>query len=159
MSVTAKYRADFSHCDKSAIMHLATQCASHALQHNCFVLTGNLGAGKTFFASCFIPAFLKEAQHVTSPTFAISQAYYSDYAACPLWHFDLYRLEYIAEVEETGLLEALDQGVTLIEWADIAQILLPDDAIHIIFAFEENSDYRTLTISGDAPWIQKLKST
>ena len=98
-------------------------------------------------------------EQVSSPTFSISQSYYSELAKAPLWHFDLYRLEYVSEVEETGLMEALEQGVTLIEWPEIAQDWLPDDRIDIVFAFDENSDYRNLRITGDAPWIQQLNQT
>ena len=154
--MTAKYSVTFSQCDKGKIHNIAKQCAFHAGCYDCFTLTGNLGAGKTFFASCFIPEFLKMNESVSSPTFSISQYYHSNLAKAPLWHFDLYRLEYVSEVEETGLVEALEQGVTLIEWSDIAQYYLPEDRIDIVFAFEENSDYRTLRIIGDAPWIQQL---
>ncbi len=155
----AKFSAEFSGCGKEQVRHIAEQCARHAQPSDCFTLSGNLGAGKTFFASCFIPAFLGKEEKVSSPTFSISQHYSSMSSKAALWHFDLYRLEYVSEVEETGLMEALEQGVTLIEWAEIAQEWLPEETIDIIFAFEENSDYRALRIIGDAPWIQQLNPT
>lgn len=126
---------------------------------DCLLLQGDLGAGKTYFAKHLIQACCGADCHVTSPTFAISQSYQPIIQALSdtmLWHYDLYRLQYVHEVEETGLLDSLMSGVTLIEWPDIAASYLPDDALHITFAFAEDSHYREVSLSGDALWGHRL---
>src|SRR5262245_58224506 len=68
-------------------------------------LNGGLGAGKTTFARAVIRTIAgDQALEVPSPSFAIAQLY--DLTP-PVAHFDLFRLEGPAEVEETGLRDAV----------------------------------------------------
>lgn len=85
-------------------------------------LTGDLGAGKTEFARAFINYALKKGTKVTSPTYNIVQIY--ELGKQKLYHFDLYRLESAEELYEIGFEEALDGGICLIEWPEIAQEIL-----------------------------------
>jgi len=94
---------------------LAVRLARGASRGDLFTLAGDLGAGKTAFARCFIQA-LCGAVDVTSPTFNLLHSY-----ALPgggeIWHYDLYRIEHESALQELGLDEA-SQHITLMEWPE-----------------------------------------
>jgi tRNA threonylcarbamoyl adenosine modification protein YjeE len=82
-------------------------------------LSGDLGAGKTTFAAMVIEA-LGGGAGATSPTFTLLQTYQvqrADGTPTTLYHYDLYRITHLAELEELGLREA-HAGITLIEWPE-----------------------------------------
>ncbi len=145
----------FNDYDEAQVKALAQGLAACLKVADCILLSGDLGAGKTFFSKHIIQALCGEDIAVSSPTFAISQSYTS-LKKEPIWHYDLYRLEYVAEIEETGLMDALDDAITLIEWPEIAMSVLPEDSLHISFAFGGNAHYRNITFSGTDSWIQRL---
>lgn len=91
-------------------------------------LTGELGAGKT----CFVQGLargLGVATRATSPTFVLVNEYRG---RLPVHHVDAYRVAGPAELVDVGLLELIaGDGVTVVEWADRAMALLPDDAVHV----------------------------
>lgn len=115
-----------------------------------YSLIGDLGAGKTVFTQGFA-AGLGITGPVNSPTFTILQVY--EEGRIPFYHFDVYRIEEIEEMEEIGYEEYFDgEGVCLIEWADLIEELLPKEHIRIVI--EKNLlsgfDYRTIEIEGFA---------
>ena len=88
-------------------------------------LIGDLGTGKTTLSK-YIAEGLGITEVVTSPTFTIVQEYHS--GRLPLYHFDVYRIGDISEMEELGYEEYFfGDGVSLVEWADIIQELLPEE--------------------------------
>jgi len=91
-------------------------------------LTGELGAGKT----CFIRGLVRGlgvTGRATSPTFVLINQYPG---RVPVYHVDAYRTESLTELMDLGLLELLGGGgVTIIEWADKLESLLPPEAIHV----------------------------
>ena len=92
-------------------------------------LKGDLGTGKTHFAKG-VALGMGISEHVTSPTFTIINEYQG---RLPLYHVDAYRLEEEEEAYELGLEEYLyGTGVTLIEWPERIQSLLPDEYLRII---------------------------
>ena len=80
------------------------------------LLKGNLGAGKTSFASSFINKLSNEGKNVTSPTFNILQIYNGKEG--DIYHYDLYRIKSAEELEEIEFFEAINNKTTLIEWPE-----------------------------------------
>lgn len=92
-------------------------------------LKGDLGAGKTHFVKGFVQAFGIDPASVTSPTFSIINEYSG---TLPVYHFDFYRLENPQEALEIGAEEYFyGDGVSIIEWPERIEPLLPDNAIWI----------------------------
>ena len=109
-----------------------------------YALTGDLGTGKTVFARGFA-AGLGISGYVNSPTFTILQVY--EEGRLPLYHFDVYRIEEPEEMEEIGYEDYFyGDGVTLIEWAELIDVLLPDRAFRINISKDpgKGDDYRRI---------------
>ena len=96
-------------------------------------LIGDLGSGKTTFSQGFAEG-LGIKQHVGSPTFKLVSEYVGQ--ILKLYHVDCYRLKNFDEFLNLGGENLLlpDNGITLIEWANIIQELLPEDVIEIVFS-------------------------
>lgn len=88
-------------------------------------LYGDLGMGKSEIARTIIQTLRGADTVVPSPTFTIVQNYDG------ISHFDLYRLEDASELTEIGLEHAIANDITLIEWPEIAQGVLPADTISV----------------------------
>ena len=94
------------------------------------VLRGDLGAGKSEFARG-IARGIGVTGAVPSPTFTIMNMY--ENGALPLYHFDWYRVEDAEELYEIGAQEQLPgEGITLVEWAERAEELLPETRLEIV---------------------------
>ncbi len=107
-------------------------------------LRGSLGAGKTILAKGIALA-LKIDEAITSPTYTLLQEYEG---TLPLYHMDLYRIDSVEEFEMLGTEELLyEKGITLIEWSEKIDEILPEDTIFITLSIEENQD-RLITIQG-----------
>lgn len=93
------------------------------------VLTGDLGAGKTQLTKG-IARGLGVEDDVTSPTFTIGMVY--EGGELPLYHFDLYRLEDAAELDDTGLFDVLGgDGPCVIEWGEQFADQLGDERLDV----------------------------
>jgi len=91
-------------------------------------LSGELGAGKTVFVQGIVRA-LGVATGATSPTFVLVNEYRG---RLPVHHVDAYRTESLAELLDLGLPELMDgDGVTVIEWAERLEPLLPARAVRV----------------------------
>ena len=127
----------------------ATVALAHAIAPELGVgdvvaLQGDLGAGKTAFARAIIRSILGDGYHtVPSPTFALVQHY--DGPNFPIAHFDLYRLQDERDLDELGFFEAIDEGLTLIEWPDRAGRALPS---HKAITFAHEGEGRRVTLEG-----------
>lgn len=109
-------------------------------------LIGELGAGKTVFTQGFA-AGLGISGPVSSPTFTILQIY--EGGRLPFYHFDVYRIADVEEMEEIGYEECFyGEGVSLIEWANLIEELLPDRCLRIVMEKdpEQGFDYRRITL-------------
>lgn len=93
-------------------------------------LYGELGSGKTVFVKGVCEALGVEDM-VTSPSFTLIQEYSG---RIKVVHFDFYRLESVEEVERLDVGYYFDSGaVSMIEWAERGESLLPEERISVIF--------------------------
>ena len=108
-------------------------------------LRGSLGAGKTVLAKGIAKAIgIKEA--IVSPTFTIVQEY--DGNSMKMYHLDLYRLSGEDEFESMGGEEFLyPDGITLIEWSEKIEDMLPEDTVYISITINEDQS-RNIEIEG-----------
>ena len=112
-----------------------------------FTLTGDLGVGKTVFTQGLAKG-LGIDEPVNSPTFTSVQEY--DGGRLPFYHFDVYRIGDIEEMEEVGFDDyVMGEGVSLIEWADLIREILPDKRTEILIEknLERGFDYRRITVT------------
>ncbi|HKQ64511.1 MAG TPA: tRNA (adenosine(37)-N6)-threonylcarbamoyltransferase complex ATPase subunit type 1 TsaE [Methylomirabilota bacterium] len=107
-------------------------------------LTGELGAGKTCFVQGLVRG-LGAPVRATSPTFVLVNQYRGRLL---VHHVDAYRTDSMTELMDLGLLDLMGgDDVTLIEWADKLEPLLPPDAIRVHIA-GVGDEPRTITIRG-----------
>lgn len=109
-------------------------------------LRGNLGVGKTVFTKGFAVG-LGITEIVNSPTFTILQIH--EGGRLPLYHFDVYRIGDVSEMDEIGFEDYVyGDGVSLIEWAELIQEILPETRISVEIEkdLEKGEDYRRITV-------------
>lgn len=117
------------------------------------LLKGDLGAGKTHFSKG-VALGLDITEHITSPTYNFINEYEG---SLPLYHMDLYRLADEEEAYELGLEEYfLGSGVSLVEWPDRAESLLPDNLIEVKIAKGVIEEEREFTFTGIGPDEEKI---
>ncbi|MEI3181815.1 MAG: tRNA (adenosine(37)-N6)-threonylcarbamoyltransferase complex ATPase subunit type 1 TsaE [Lachnospiraceae bacterium] len=112
-------------------------------------LNGDLGVGKTVFTKGFAEG-LGITEPVNSPTFTIVQQY--DSGRMPLYHFDVYRIGDISEMDEVGYEDCFyGEGVTLIEWSNMIEEILREHVrtVTIEKNLEKGFDYRKITVEED----------
>ena len=109
-------------------------------------LNGDLGVGKTVFTQGFADG-LSITEPVNSPTFTIVQEYHD--GRLPLYHFDVYRIGDISEMDEVGYEDYFfGDGVCLIEWSNLIEEILPDHMISVTIEkdLQKGFDYRKITV-------------
>lgn len=103
-----------------------------------FAFYGKMGAGKT----TFIKAVCEElgvGDVITSPTFAIVNEYESETQTLTIYHFDFYRIKKIEEVYDMGYEDYFyGGGLCFIEWPELIEELLPEDAVKVTIAEQED---------------------
>lgn len=103
-----------------------------------FAFYGKMGAGKTTFIKAVCEELGVE-DTVTSPTFAIVNEYQSAALDYPIYHFDFYRIKKLEEVYDMGYEDYFyGGGVSFIEWPELIEELLPEDAIRVEIKEEED---------------------
>lgn len=145
---------------------LAASLAELARPGDLLLLVGDLGAGKTAFTQGF-GAALGIDELITSPTFTLVNTYEG---RLELNHLDVYRLADLAEFEDLGMGEMLDDGgVTVIEWGDAVAPALPSDYLEIRVTFDEvavaidptgaSDDVRVLELVPVGPrWAARIRA-
>ena len=110
-------------------------------------LVGDLGVGKTVFTQG-VAAGLGIREPVNSPTFTIVQIY--EEGRMPFYHFDVYRIGDVAEMEEIGYEDCFyGNGLCLIEWANLIEEILPPSytRVKIEKDLKKGFDYRKITLT------------
>lgn len=127
---------------------LGKRLGAEAKPGDVYTLVGDLGVGKTVFTQG-IAEGLGITEPVSSPTFTIVQVY--EEGRLPFYHFDVYRIGDIEEMEEIGYDDYFfGKGICLIEWAELIEEILPEDRISITIEkdLSKGFDYRCITIEG-----------
>ena len=125
---------------------LGMEIGKKAVKGQVFTLVGDLGVGKTVFTQGLAKG-LEIQEAISSPTFTIVQVY--DEGRLPFYHFDVYRIGDISEMDEIGYEDYVyGEGVSLIEWANLIEEILPEriTSITIEKDLEQGFDYRKITI-------------
>lgn len=125
---------------------LGRQIGEMAKSGEIYTLIGDLGTGKTVFTQG-LAAGLGITEPVNSPTFTIMQIY--EEGRLPLYHFDVYRIGDISEMDEVGYEDCFyGQGICLIEWADLIEEILPLKYTKITLQkdLDRGFDYRRILI-------------
>ncbi len=125
---------------------LGEKLGMEATEGKVYTLLGDLGVGKTVFTQGMAKGLGIEGP-VSSPTFTIVQEY--DEGRLPFYHFDVYRIGDVEEMDEIGFEDYVyGEGVSLIEWANLIEEILPEHYTQITIEkdLEKGFDYRRITI-------------
>ncbi len=142
--------------DEAATERLAQMLAGIADTGEQLALKGDLGTGKTVFARAFIRALCGPETEVPSPTFTLVQTYDSN-DGCMLFHFDLYRLEDPDEALELDIDYAFADGISLIEWPERLDYLLPQNRLEVALSYGESEKQRICVITETGKWAERLR--
>ena len=127
-------------------MELGKRLGASACPGDVYTLIGDLGVGKTVLTQG-IALGLGIEEPICSPTFTIVQVY--DEGRMPFYHFDVYRIGDIEEMDEIGYEDCFyGEGLTMIEWANLIEEILPEKRTEISIEkdLEKGFDYRRITI-------------
>ncbi|NDY43290.1 tRNA (adenosine(37)-N6)-threonylcarbamoyltransferase complex ATPase subunit type 1 TsaE [Dissulfurirhabdus thermomarina] len=115
--------------DEAATLRLAARIAALLGPGDVVLLSGDLGAGKTFFTKALAAEMGIDPAEVTSPSFALIHEHRG---RLPLVHADLYRLGPGVDPADIGLDDHLDgQAVVVVEWAEHLPREAVDEALEI----------------------------
>ncbi|MCW1949773.1 MAG: tRNA (adenosine(37)-N6)-threonylcarbamoyltransferase complex ATPase subunit type 1 TsaE [Octadecabacter sp.] len=131
---------------------LGETLAKYAQAGDCFLLRGQIGAGKSALARAFIRSLLGSETEVPSPTFTLVQTY--DFGDVEIWHADLYRIGDTQEAVELGLTDAMNEQICLIEWPELIEGLTPNTALDIELTVAPDCHLATLTYGDN--WRSRL---
>ena len=119
------------------IREAAREFIQHIGDHRVFAFYGKMGAGTTTFVKAICEE-LGVDDVITSPTFAIVNEYTSG-EGDSIFHFDFYRIKKIEEVYDMGYEDYFYSGsLCFIEWPELIEDILPDDAIRVNIAEQED---------------------
>jgi tRNA threonylcarbamoyladenosine biosynthesis protein TsaE len=134
--------------------HHMGECLGESLSAGRLVaLSGDLGAGKTCLVQGIARGLKVQNRYITSPTFTIINEYKG---TVPVYHFDVYRLSGPQEMEDLGYEEYFyGEGVTLVEWAEKIEKILPEDHVKITLE-HQGPEIRKLTFSACGKESRKI---
>ena len=125
---------------------LGEELGKNARPGQVYTLIGDLGVGKTVLTQG-IAKGLGIDEAICSPTFTIVQEYHT--GRMPFYHFDVYRIGCVEEMDEIGFDDYVyGEGLTMIEWANLIEEILPDHFWQIMIEkdLEKGFDYRMITV-------------
>ena len=133
---------------------IAYKLASKLKTGDVVLLIGDLGAGKTKFVEGFL-SFWNLQNEISSPTFTIVNEYKTN--DTNIYHFDVYRLENQDEFYEIGGQEYFENGISLIEWGNLIEEIIPKDYLKISFEKDlDNPNLRTITFESNSENLENI---
>ena len=143
---------------EAALRALGARLAGCLERGDVLLLEGGLGAGKTTLARGIVQELTGESE-VPSPTYTLVQTYEGGTGE-EVWHADLYRLEAPEDVHPLGLLEVMDEVVSLIEWPERLGAWRPAHALTVEIGFD--GDGRSVVLQPPAgaagmEWRRRLE--
>ena len=126
---------------------IGRQLGATAQPGQVYTLIGDLGVGKTVFTQG-VAEGLGIGEPISSPTFTIVQIY--EEGRLPFYHFDVYRIGDVEEMDEIGYEDYFyGDGLTLVEWANLIEEILPDSYTEICIEknLEKGFEYRKITLT------------
>ena len=146
--------------DIDHIREAAREFIEHIGDHRVFAFYGKMGAGKTTFVKAICEE-LGVDDVITSPTFAIINEYtatpptaaanssfslrecgvanFTLHSSLQIYHFDFYRIKKLEEVYDMGYEDYFYSGaLCFIEWPELIEDILPDDAVRVSIAEQED---------------------
>lgn len=127
-------------------IRIGEEIARHLKPGDMVALSGDLGAGKTTLVKGIAKGLgVKNYRYVNSPSFTIVKEYK---CKVPLFHFDVYRLNNLKDIEDIGYEDYLARGgVVVIEWSNKMTRILPKNHLDVSLKISGLSK-RTLNIKG-----------
>lgn len=125
-------------------------------------LMGDLGSGKTYLTKGIAHGLgINQGTIITSPTFILVNEYEGRYK---LYHIDLYRIKDPDDARSSGLEEYIisQDGVVVIEWADLCPDILPQHYISVKLEIIGDSERRIeISTKGEAYFtlLEKIKTS
>ncbi len=102
--------------------------------HKLIALYAPMGAGKTTFTTALCHRLGVRDDAVSSPTFAIVNEYRTA-SGDPMYHFDFYRINKIAEALDIGFYDYIDSGcLCIMEWPENIEEILPEETLRVEIA-------------------------
>jgi len=132
---------------------IAKKLAAKLNKGDVIVLSGDLGSGKTKFTEGFL-AFWNLEGEISSPTFTIVNEYNT--SEFNINHFDVYRLSDIDEFYAMGGMEYFENGISIIEWGEMIEDILPTHIKIVFEKDEENENKRVLKIESNCDRLQNI---
>ena len=137
---------DFVSHSLEQTVRLGARLGELVLPGDVITLSGELGAGKTAFASGFGLGF-GAREPVTSPTFVFAHEHRRAADKVKLYHIDCYRLSGVVDADSIGLSDMLaGDAVLLVEWPERILPLLPIERLSI-----------TLDVLDEAPTRRQMQ--
>ena len=129
--------------DTKDLKPIAAYIVSKLSQSNIVLFEGQMGAGKTTLISEVCRSMGVE-DAVSSPTFSIVNEYL-DKSGESVYHFDLYRMKNLEELNDIGMDEYLySNRPVFIEWPELATNILPSGVLKVELL--DDGDKRIITV-------------
>ena len=128
--------------DLRGLEEITTNLCKEISVGDIYLFQGELGAGKTTFVrllinNLFVLNNLPKPSSITSPTFPILITY--ELNSLQIYHYDLYRVKSLKELEELDFFENLNNNITFIEWPEML-ISLPLNKNHYLINLDMISE-------------------
>ena len=124
---------------------VADQIAKELIKIKILLLKGDLGVGKTTLTKHIVKNLGSSYNEVTSPTFNLVHRYNTKKQQ--IWHFDLYRIKSSDELLNLGIEDALQHGIAIIEWGEIAKKYLASQYLQVHIIFTANIKTRKMILT------------